>query len=300
MNVSIIIVNYNTTKLLQQCIDSIVKRTKGVSYEIIVVDNHSREEEVVPLRQDGRIILLEQQENLGFGRANNIGAAHSKGEHLFLLNPDTILVNDAITILYEHLKSNPHTGLCGGNIFDSDMRPIHSHDRMPPNLLCELDIITRHIYSKLAYGKNSWFNHTQKQMKVALITGADMMVRRQAWDEVGGFDMSFFMYFEDSDLCVCIKDKGYDIMNVPDAHIIHLEGKSFHESRARVERYFAGRNVFFRKHYSLLYNKITDGINICSFRAGVTLFRLLGKEQQADIYQQRLEVYKDICRQNKQ
>ena len=116
MKLSVIIVNYNTTRLLQQCVESIVCHTHGVSYEIIVVDNHSSEKELTPLRKDCRITLIELQENLGFGRANNAGAAHAKGEHLLLLNPDTILVNDAITILYQHLLSTPSTGLCGVSI----------------------------------------------------------------------------------------------------------------------------------------------------------------------------------------
>ncbi len=300
MNVSIIIVNYNTTDLLLQCVDSIVKHTQKVSYEIIVVDNGSEEDSLAPLRQDRRISLLEQHENLGFGRANNVGATSARGEHLFLLNPDTILVNDAISILHQHLVNTPHTGLCGGNIFDADMLPIHSHDRLFPSILSEMDIVFGHLYYKLRYGKNSWFNHTDSPMKVAMITGADMMVRREVWDEVAGFDPSFFMYYEDADLCVRINEKGYDITNVPQAKIIHLEGKSFHESRARTERYFTGRNVFFRKHYSLLYNKIIDGLNIGSLRVGTALYRLLCKHQQAEIYQQRLEVYRDICRRNKQ
>ena len=217
MDVSIIIVNYNTTDLLLQCVDSIVTHTQGVSYEIIVVDNVSEKESLTPLRHDQRIRLVESNENLGFGRANNLGVASAHGGCLFLLNPDTILVNDAVTILYQHLLSTPRTGLCGGNIFDKDMLPIHAHDQIFPSILSELDIVFGHLYYKLKYGKNSWFNHTKAPMKVAMITGADMMIRREVWDKVSGFDPSFFMYFEDSDLCFRIKEQGYDIVNVPEA-----------------------------------------------------------------------------------
>lgn len=296
MNVSIIIVNYNTTQLLLQCLDSIEAQTHGVTYEVIVVDNGSREEELPPLRQDRRITLLEQRQNLGFGRANNVGAAHARGECLFLLNPDTILVNDAVSLLYQHLASHPTTGLCGGNIFDADMQPIHAHDTLPPSILQELDIVFAHLYSKLVFGKNAWFNHTGKDMQVALITGADIMIRRAAWEAVGGFAPAFFMYYEDADLCVNVKQRGYAIVNVPQARIIHLEGKSFSESRARAERYFTGRAVFFRKHYSAFYNKVADLLNVLTLRMGVFAFCLLGKPQ-ADVYRQRLDVYRQIMKQ---
>ena len=294
MDVSIIIVNYNTTDLLLQCVDSIVTHTQGVSYEIIVVDNGSREESLTPLRQDQRIYLVESNENLGFGRANNLGAANAKGGCLFLLNPDTILVNDAVTILYQHVLSTSRTGLCGGNIFDKDMLPIHAHDQIFPSILSELDIVFGHLYYKLRYGKNSWFNHTKTPMKVAMITGADMMIRREVWDKVSGFDPSFFMYFEDSDLCYRIREQGYDIVNVPQAEIIHLEGKSFHVSRERDQRYFNGRNCYFHKHYSATYNRIADLINITTLGIATILCRLTGKKDAWMKYQQRLEVYREL------
>ena len=294
MNVSIIIVNYNTTDLLLQCIDSIAKHTKGVSYEIIVVDNGSSEDSLPPLRRDQRIRLIEPNENLGFGRANNLGAESAQGECLFLLNPDTILVNDAVSILHQHLLSTPRTGLCGGNIFDENMLPIHAHDQMFPSILSELDIVCGHLYYKLRYGRNSWFNHTKAPMKVAMITGADMMMRREVWDKVAGFDPSFFMYYEDSDLCFRIKEQGFDIVNVPQAQIIHLEGKSFNVSRERDRRYFGGRKHYFRKHYSMGYNRIADFINITSLAIATALCRLMGKQEAWTRYRQRLQVYREL------
>ena len=292
MDVSIIIVNYNTSDLLLQCVDSIAKYTHGISYEIIVVDNGSREENLRSLRQDTRFHLIELNDNLGFGRANNAGANVAKGEYLFLLNPDTILLNDAITILHNHIKANPKTGSCGGNLYDSDMVPIHSHDMIKPSILSELDTVFGHFYYKLRYGKNSWFNHSGKPMAVALITGADIMIKRETWDEVAGFDPSFFMYYEDSDLCTKVTEAGYLIENVPQAEIIHLEGKSFHESIVRSERYFTGRSVYFHKHYSTRYNKIADSLNISSLKMASMLFRLFGKKEKSEMYLQRLNVYK--------
>ena len=297
MDVSIIIVNYNTTALLLPCIDSIVEHTHGISYEIIVVDNGSKEENLIPLRDDDRITLLEMHENLGFGRANNAGAQKATGKHLFLLNPDTLLVNDAITILYQHLEAHPDTGVCGGNIFNKEMLPAHSYHVLPPSILSEMDFAFGQAYRRLRYGKNAQFNHTGKPMDVAMITGADMMLRRAAWEKAEGFDPAFFMYCEDADLCQRIKAQGYRIVSVPEASIIHLEGKSFIESETHCQRILDGRFTYFKKHYSRLYNKVADVLNISSLLAAIAVCAILRKQQQRKNYQQRLRIYRQMASQ---
>lgn len=297
MDVSIIIVNYNTTSLLLPCIDSIVEHTHGVSYEIIVADNGSNEESLAPLREDNRITLLEMRENLGFGRANNAGVQKATGKHLFLLNPDTLLVNDAITILYQHLETHPDTGVCGGNIFNKDMQPAHSYHVLFPSILSEMDFAFGQAYRQLRHGKNAQFNHTGKMKDVAMITGADMMVRRTAWEKVEGFDPAFFMYCEDADLCQRIKTQGYRIVSVPEASIIHLEGKSFAESETHCQRILDGRFTYFRKHYSRLYNKVADVLNIFSLLSAITVCAILRKRHRRKNYQQRLRIYRKIASQ---
>lgn len=297
MDVSIIIVNYNTTALLLPCIDSIVEHTHGVSYEIIVVDNGSKEEHLAPLRDDDRFTLLEMNENLGFGRANNTGAKKAVGKHLFLLNPDTLLVNDAITILYKHLETYPDTGICGGNIYNKDMQPAHSYHVLFPSILSEMDFAFGQAYRRLRYGKNAQFNHTGKPLDVAMITGADMLVRRAAWEKAEGFDPAFFMYCEDADLCQRIKAQGYRIVSVPEASIIHLEGKSFIESETHCQRILNGRFTYFKKHYSRLYNKIADILNFSSLLTAIAVCTILRKRQQRKNYQQRLCIYRQMASQ---
>lgn len=291
MNVSVIIVNYNTASLLLECVESIIAHTHDVGYEIIVVDNGSRKEELEILRQDNRFTLIEKHENLGFGRANNVGVAHSKGDHLFLLNPDTILVNDAISILYKHLIDHPQTGICGGNIYNKDMQPAHSYHTMLPSILSEMDFACGQFFRRIRWGKNAQFNHTGSMLEVAMITGADMMIRREAWEKVKGFDPDFFMYCEDADLCLRIKSQGYQIISVPDAKIIHLEGKSFVESEAHCQRVLDGRFTYFRKHHSLLYNSLANFVNISSLLAAVMVCGILFKHQKRKNYQQRLKIY---------
>ena len=119
--VSIIIVNYHTSHLLLHCVDAIEEQVKGVDYEIIVADNASSEEELVLLRDDKRFTLLELDENVGFGNANNAAAQMAKGDYLLLLNPDTVLLNDAVTLLFRYMDAHPEVGICGGNLYDSDL-----------------------------------------------------------------------------------------------------------------------------------------------------------------------------------
>ena len=134
-------------------------------------------------------------------------------------------------------------------------------------------------------------------MDVAMITGADMMLRRAAWEKAEGFDPAFFMYCEDADLCQRIKAQGYRIVSVPEASIIHLEGKSFIESETHCQRILDGRFTYFKKHYSRLYNKVADVLNISSLLAAIAVCAILRKQQQRKNYQQRLRIYRQMASQ---
>ena len=122
MDVSVIIVNYKTSQLLVQAIDSILDKTEDIVYEIIVVDNHSQDdsERVVHERYGNRVTYLPLAENVGFGRANNEGLRIARGRNILFLNPDTILVNNAVRILSDYLDSHPDTGAVGGNLYTAD------------------------------------------------------------------------------------------------------------------------------------------------------------------------------------
>lgn len=298
MQVSIIIVNYNTSDLLLQCVDSVFQKVQGVEYEVIVADNCSREEQKLLLRNDNRFKLIELAENLGFGKANNAAAAYAKGDVLFLLNPDTILLNDAVSILYDYMQKHKNVGICGGNLFDGDLKPAHSFHRLLPGFLSELDFAAGQLYRRMRFGKNSQFNYTSCALPVAMITGADMMIRHSLWNLVHGFDSDFFMYYEDTDLCKRCLEYKYDVMSVPSAHIQHLEGKSFTESEKHCERILNGRFTYFSKHHSPLYNKITNLLNTSSLAVASFVFLCVGKGSLSKKYRQRLRIYKKLCNKN--
>lgn len=229
--VSIIIVNYKTSQLVVDSIRSVKKSTEGISYELIVVDNNSQDEIESILKNNFgdeiKCILL--RDNLGFGLANNEGFKIAEGEYLFCLNPDTVLLNNAIKILADYLDTHPSVGICGGNLYDSDMQPAHSFKRLLPGIRSELCEISGGGFAKLLYGDSYEFNHTEHPMSVGYICGADMIIRRKVAEHVGGYSREFFMYYEDTDLCYKVKKAGFGVMSVPQAKTLHLEGKSFTE-----------------------------------------------------------------------
>ena len=237
IDVSIIIVNYHSAGMVIDCINSIHEKTENLTYEIIVVDNASGDGSLDILRQafGSEIKLLASPENLGFGKANNLGAAEANGKYLFLLNPDTILINNAVKTLFDYLENHPDVGVAGGNLYTPDMSPAPSFCRAFDDLDTEKKraswqyLIGNKVHDKLTARNSkvypiSEFNHSDSPEKVAYIFGADMMTPKALFDQVGGFDPDFFMYAEEEELTWRITQQGFGVMCIPQAKIIHLEG----------------------------------------------------------------------------
>lgn len=236
-DVSIIIVNYKTSDLIINCIKSLYEKTNDINYEIILVDNNS-EPNFQKTISEGlskvnipNIYFINLKENVGFGRANNKGLNIAKGRNIFFLNPDTLLINNAIKILSDFLDTHQQVGACGGNLVDGDHQPTHSYKRILPGLLWDINELFNNKLLELIFGKkNLYYNNKRRPLKVSYITGADLMVKREVLKQVGSFCPEFFMYYEETDLCARIKKGGWDIYNIPSARIIHLESKSFKTS----------------------------------------------------------------------
>lgn len=260
VDVSVVIVNYNTIDLTLQCIQSVIDCTNGIKYEIIVIDNNSKDDlsaivnhKFVNCSCD--IICKKISENLGFGLGNNEGFKLARGRNFFCLNPDTIITNNALKILSDYLDKNERVGACGGNLYTDTMLPNHSFRRYLLGWRWELNILLFDKLEKVLYGKNTEFNYTEESLEVGYITGADLMVKRNVVQNVGAFSPDFFMYFEETDLCYRIKRKGYKIMNVPQAKIIHFEGGSFMAGEdakinvKAIERSENGRIIYYRRNF---------------------------------------------------
>jgi len=280
MDVSIIIVNYHTENLIRNAVDSIVRKTEDVECEIIIVDSEPSPESRTLLTSLGcetPVRYIEMPENKGFGAANNKGFRYASGNYLFCLNPDTLLVNNAIGILFHYMEAHPECGACGGNLYHEDMGKGLSFRRILPGVLWEFSEGWRRHPEHLLFGRNSRFNHTCSPMKVGYITGADLMLRANLIKRIGGFAPEFFMYFEDTDLCSRIHSVGYDVVSVPDAKIIHLEGRSMGDeavNHKKMSYYAMSRLEYYRRNLSLskavkAYNIHLRNLNRESTREGL-------------------------------
>jgi hypothetical protein len=230
VNVSIIIVNYNTLHVLQPCLDSIVEHTKDISYEIIVVDNGSTDGSIEVLSADQRVTFVPTGENLGFGRANNRGLELANGKYIFFLNSDTLLRNNAVKMFYDfaeqYQEQHPgQLGAIGCILEDCHGNRIHSYGQFPKMSDDFRKYLWTPILKALHHYKEPVIDYPDNWMKVDYVTGADLFVSRQVLDECDAFHPAFFMYFEESEMEHRFMLHGFDNILLNGPRIVHLEGE---------------------------------------------------------------------------
>jgi len=248
MDVSIIIVNYNTKALTHDCLRSVFDKTFSIKFEVIVVDNSSSDGSVELIKKDfPNVKLIENADNVGFGRANNIGIRLAKGKYVFLLNSDTILINNAVKSFFNFMEtsSKDNIGAIGGYLLDADHNIIHSY--------CDFPTIGRLFLSdiKILIGLLKQKKEEQLTVKpVDYITGADLFMSKTLLDKIGVFDPVFFIFYEETDLQYRMKRSGYERLIVPGPAIIHFEGKSTSISNQRRLLFEESKFKYLRKHHN--------------------------------------------------
>ncbi len=245
IKVSIIIVNFNGCQHTIRCIESIKRMHEKGFFEIIIVDNDSRDGSVEAIKmQYPKIKVIAQQQNLGFGKANNIGANASTGEYLFFINNDTLFKEDIITPLSQFMKENPSCGAVGPLLLNSDGTYQHSYGKFP-SLLNEL-----RTKRDTALFKNIPKNRSPRQ--VDWVSFAAVMIRRSAFEKVNGFDERYFMYFEDADLCFRLQNAGFQSFYCAEYSLIHIGGGSIsHEVINMIKtEYRHSQLLFYASHRS--------------------------------------------------
>ena len=279
-DVSIIIVNYNTYGLVLQCIESVIKNTSNILYEIIVVDNNSPNREIEDLNKVfPQVKLILNNDNSGFGIANNIGNKVANGKFIFLLNSDTIVIDNSIYELYKFMLENPHVGACGGNLCDINLSPATSFTRFMPSILSDIDYFFYNIYSNVLYGKDLNYCYGESPILIhGNISGADLMISKHVFDELGGFDENFFMYYEETDLLFRIRAINYKTYIVPSSKIIHLEGASEALKSIKLDWTYESKEKYFIKNNSKISLKISNFIFYLTVLQRVLIFKILGKK----------------------
>lgn len=230
MDVSVIIVNYNTFQLTQNCIDSIFQKTNGIEFEIILVDNASQDKSIEVFSTDKRVHYYYLQENIGFGKANNYGIRKAKGKYIFCLNSDTLLCNNAIKYFFDFCEGfSENIGAVGCILINDKGHEIHSFASFPKCRSLLYARILSPFYTLLGKQYNTLDNPKYRQghsFHVDYVTGADMFVKKDLLDKYGAFDPDFFMYYEETELQYRLTQKGYGSYIIDTPKIIHLEGQS--------------------------------------------------------------------------
>jgi N-acetylglucosaminyl-diphospho-decaprenol L-rhamnosyltransferase len=253
--ISIVLVNYNGQRFLKDCLTSIIEQVQNIDYEVIIVDNSSADDSVKIIQNnflDFKLICSDS--NLGFGKANNLGVKRSQGEYLLFLNTDTILTENTPKILADYLIANQDVGAVGSRLTFKDGSYQLSCGRFP-NLVIEF------IYKIRAGLDYRWhqvfsvfYDHLYaKFTDVDWVTGACFMMHRDIFNKLGGFDESFFMYFEDVDLCKRIKDLGLKVVYYPQTTVIHLLGGSAQGGKKGINVHYRNSQIhYYQKHLSKL------------------------------------------------
>lgn len=264
MDLSIIIVNWNSADFVMDCVASIRKYTHDISYEIIVVDNASSREDAETLKNSlPNITFLRSDDNIGFARANNLGFGYSAGDYVLLLNPDTVVLGPAISIMLREMKLLPKSGVVGCKLLNTDLSvQLSSIQRFPTilNQVLDAECLLRRWPRCPLWDISPLFTDNVKVAEVDVISGACMLLRRETFKQVGMLSDDYFMYAEDVDLSYKVHRAGYTNYYVGSASIVHHGGKSSSRqevsSWATTMRYKATKQLFTKTRgrvYGALY-----------------------------------------------
>ncbi len=229
MDVSVIIINYNTLKMTDECVDSIFQHTYGIEFEVILVDNASNDGSKNFFTKNQNIKYIYNNENLGFGRANNIGLKYATGKYVFFLNSDTILLNNAILGFWEFMENNSkYIACCGCKLIDAKGSPTFSGGCFP-----NIFIIWNRIMAFCFYEIYKFFNIHEREQRnrklncvVDFVSGADLFVRKEVLNKCGSFDPDFFMYYEETEMQYRFFKFGYKSVLIDTPKIKHFVGSS--------------------------------------------------------------------------
>ncbi len=254
IDVSVIIINYNSYELTKETITTLKEFSKGFSFEIILIDNNSRDDSFAKLKKDfPEITLIRNSENRGFGKANNQGLKIAKGEFVLFLNNDVVFRENSIKILLDYLRMKNEKILIAPRLLNRDGSVQFSTYSFQTLRLS----FTTYFFLYALFPKSKYFNKSylmnsgvNKITEVETVTGAFMLSKRDYLLELGGFDEDFFFYGEDNDLCKRFRDSGGKIIYYPETVITHLKGGT------KKSNWFSEKNAtlsmlkLFDKHYS--------------------------------------------------
>lgn len=254
MNISVVIVNYNTKDFLLGCIKSLVENNQCSQQDITVVDNASVDGSLQTLKkQFPEVKAVCNNNNIGFGKANNGVLKDLNTKYVLIINPDVVVLKDSLRKMAEFMDVNTDIGIVGPDILGADHKRQYSGITFPNNFnfLCESIYLDR-LFPKSKYfarqiaGYRNWNNN----MEVDYLQGSCLLIRKILLDEIGLFDERYFMYFEETDLCYRAKKAGWKIFRLAEAPVIHFGcGDAGYYDEGRIYNYHKSQVLFYLKHY---------------------------------------------------
>ena len=284
IDLSIIIVNYNVKEFLQNLLDSLKKATQNISHEIIIVDNASDDGSVEVIEDRyPQVKLIKNEKNIGFGKANNIALSQAQGKFLLLINPDTIVKEDTFEKLIDFMGKTDDAGIVGCKVLNPDgtlQLPCRRGFPGPWTSFTKITGLSKLFpKSKLFARYHLTYLNEDETYEVDAISGAFMLIKREAYDKVGGFDPDFFMYGEDLDLCYRTQKKGFKVYYFHDTEIIHYKGESTKRSRIdETKVFYNAMHLFVKKHFSasfIVQLILRTAIGLRTILAFANLYRLI-------------------------
>ena len=256
MQLSVIILNYNVRYFLEQCVLSVQKALEGVDGEIIVVDNHSSDDSCAMMKERfPNVKLIENSQNLGFPKGNNIGVAQAKGKYICILNPDTVVAEDTFIKILAFAEKQNNLGIIGCKLVDGTGNFLPESKRGIPTPWVAFTKIFS-LYK--GFPKSKLFNQYYAQHlsenqtgKVEILVGAFMVMQRELYNEIGGFDEKCFMYSDDIDLSYSVLLKGRFNYYFHETSVIHYKGESTVKDEMYMKRFQEAMNFFYKKHFKV-------------------------------------------------
>lgn len=279
MKLSVIILNYNVSFFLRQCILTVQEALAGIESEIIVIDNDSKDGSCEMVKKHfPKIKLIENNENIGFSKANNQGVALAKGEYVCILNPDTAVAKDTFLKALAFAESKSDLGALGIRFIDGTGNFLPESKRNIPSPKVSLFKILG-IKSK----KNSYYADQladDKTGEVPVLVGAFMLLKTNVYKEVGGFDEDYFMYGEDIDLSYKLLKANYKNYYLGSVTMLHYKGESTTRDKIYLRRFYGAMHIFYKKHFksnSIFKTLVFIGITLMRF---FNLFKINKKSKQ--------------------
>lgn len=294
MQLSVIILNYNVRYFLEQCVLSVQKALEGIDGEIIVIDNNSSDDSCAMMKQHfPNVKLIENNENLGFPKGNNIGVAQAQGKYICILNPDTVVAEDTfskilnfVTLSAVELQNN--IGIIGCKLIDGTGNFLPESKRGVPTPWVAFTKIFG-LYK--LFPKSSWFNQyyaqhlTENQSgNVDILVGAFMVMQRELYTEIGGFDENCFMYSDDIDLSYMVLQKGKFNYYFHETTVVHYKGESTIRDEKYMKRFQEAMQFFYKKHFKKSF--VFDFF----MKIGAFVFSLMKKNQSKSV-QREIDKY---------